>query len=91
MTERKLSLITGSRILLEGDGDDLRLKVNAHRKKKTGDHEFFEIELKVGRWTVQQFARQIATMHERDRVRLARETARIEREIAAIKEPETQQ
>lgn len=88
MSERKLALVTASRITLEGDGDDLKLKVRAHRKKKTGDYEFYSIELAIGRWTVQQLARQIATMHERDRARLAKEAARIEREIEAIKQPE---
>jgi hypothetical protein len=63
--------------------------IRAHRKKTTGDYEFFEIDLAVGRWSVQQLARQIASMHVRDRERLAREMARIEREVAAIKEPET--
>lgn len=88
---RKLQLVTGSRIVIEGEGNDLHMKLNAHRRKKTGDYEFFEITLDVGRWSIQQLARQIASMHERDRARLAKETARIEHEIAAIKQPaETQ-
>jgi hypothetical protein len=86
---RKLSLVTGSRIVLEGEGDDLHIKLRAHRKKRTGDYEFFEIDLSVGRWLVQQLGRQIATMHARDRERLAREAARIDREIQAIQQPET--
>lgn len=87
---RKLQLVSGSRISIEGEGDDLHVKLDAHRRMKTGDYEFFSIDLSIGRWTVQQLARQIATMHERDRARLAKETARIYREIAAIEEPETQ-
>jgi hypothetical protein len=61
---RKLQLVTDSRIEIEGEGDDLRMKVRAHRKRRAGDYEFFSIDLSVGRWTVQQLARQIAAIKE---------------------------
>lgn len=49
MSDRKLALITGSRITLDGDGDDLKLTIRAHRKKKTGAYECYSIELAIGR------------------------------------------
>lgn len=88
-TRRKIVLIAGGNIEVAGEGDGVRLKLSAHRKKKNGDYEFFEMDIELGRWVVQRLARQIATMHVRDRERLTRETARIEKEIDAIKQPET--
>jgi predicted nuclease of restriction endonuclease-like (RecB) superfamily len=89
MSEKKLHLTTGRRFEIKGEGDSLKIVVRAFRVNKAKRYEVYEIELDVGRWTIQQFARQIATMHERDRERLRRETARIERELEAIKQPET--
>jgi hypothetical protein len=88
-TRRKVKLVCSTNIDMRGDGDQVQLAFSAHRKKASGGYEFFEIELDVGRYVIQRLARQIATMHERDRARLAREMARIEKEIDAIKQPET--
>lgn len=88
MSDKKLQLTTGRRMEIEGCGDDLVLSVRGYRINKLKKYEQYDIELKVNRWTIQQLARQIATMHERDRQRLARETARIQKEIDAIQQPE---
>ena len=88
-TRRKVKLVCSSNIDIRGEGAEVQIDLKAHRKKANGSYEFFEIELDVGRYVIQRLARQIATMHERDRARLSRELGRIEKEIEAIKQPET--
>lgn len=90
MNNKKLKLMMGGLPKLEGTGGDLTLKFRGHRKNKLGNYEWYGIEIEVSRWIVQHLLRQVATMHERDRVRLANETARIEHEINAVKQPEVQ-
>lgn len=90
MNHKKLKLTIGSSPKLEGTGGDLTLKFRGHRKNKLGNYEWYDIEIEVSRWIVQRLLRQVATMHERDRVRLANDTARIAHEIDAVKQPEVQ-
>ena len=85
----KLTLTTGSRIDIEGCGSDIKLMLTAHRMNKRKVYERYELEINVGRWSIRQLARQIATMHARDRERIQKELARIEDEVSSIKQPET--
>jgi hypothetical protein len=78
-------------INIEGYGNELTFTTRGHRRNKLGNREEYELKLKVPRWTLQRLARQIATMHERDRARLSRELRRIEMECEAIKQPETKE
>lgn len=87
-TRRKVALIAHGNIEVQGEGDSIKLALTAHRKKKSGAYEFFEIDLDVGRWTVKRLMKQIATMHVRDRERLQKERQRIDTEVEAIKQPE---
>lgn len=89
MADRKLAIGAGTSPTLEGDGADLTLKFRAHRRKKTGTYDFYDVELKLERWFIQRLARQIAAMHVRDRKRLKGELERIDLEIDAIKQPDT--
>ena len=71
-----------------GTGSDLTLKLEGHRVNKAGNIEEYKIEAGIGRHHIQRLARQIATMHERDRKRLERELKRIELEQQAITQPD---
>lgn len=76
---------------ITGTGNDLALKLEGHRINKAGNFEQYEIEAPMGRHCIQSLARQIATMHARDRQRLERELRRIELEQQAITQPEVQE
>lgn len=89
MSERKLRLSVARTEELEGCGEEVTLKLRCNRKKKSGDYEFYSLELVMQRYTVHRIARAIATMHVRDRERLALELDRIESEVQAIKQPES--
>lgn len=89
MTDNKRLSLHCGRIEIEGCGDELTLKARTHRVNKVGNYELYDLELSVDRYVIQYLARQIATMHERDRQRLANELARIQREVDAIKQPDT--
>lgn len=84
-----MDLKCGSSPVLTGDYEDLTWTINAHRQKRSGEYEYFELRLKCCRWSIQRIARQIATMHERDRERLRQELRRIELEAEAIKQPDS--
>ncbi len=73
---------------ITGSGNDLTISLEGHRINKAGNIENYKIQSKIGRFHIQRLARQIATMHERDRERLARELRRIEFEVQAIQQPE---
>lgn len=75
---------------ITGSGNDLALKLEGHRMNKAGNVEMYEIEAPLPRRHIQTLARQIATMHARDRQRLERELRRIELEQQAITQPETE-
>jgi hypothetical protein len=90
MTDLKKLCLECGDIEIEGCGSiSLTLKARAHRFNKIGRVERYDLQLSVGRYVIQRLARQIATMHERDRARLAREMQRIEAEVAAITQPNT--
>ncbi len=75
---------------ISGAGNDLTLKLEGHRVNKAGNIEEYKLEAKMGRHHIQRLARQIASMHARDRQRLDRELRRIEIEQQAITQPEVE-
>ncbi len=72
---------------ITGSGNDLTISLEGHRINNAGNIENYKIQAKMSRFHIQRLARQIATMHERDRERLARELQLIEVEVAAITQP----
>jgi hypothetical protein len=54
--------------------------LSGHRLLKSGRYQCYDLELKACRYSVRQVLAQLRKMHLRDRERLERETARIERE-----------
>lgn len=76
---------------IEGCGNQLTMRIEGHRTNKAGNIEEYKIEAKLSRHHIQRLAREIATMHQRDRQRLQRELNRIELEQQAITQPESEQ
>ena len=89
MTTRKLKLSAGAPTIT-GAGDRVALSLSGNRLNKAGNLERYVIQFDMGIWHILQLARQIATMHVRDRRRLEIEMRRIEVEKKAIHEPEVE-
>lgn len=87
MNRRKIRLkLECSLEKLEGCGDELTFRVSAHRKMRSGDYDFYELQLKACRYSVTSLLQQLRAMHVRDRERLAREESRIKGEVRALTE-----
>lgn len=69
---------------IEGTGDSVVVVVSAERRTKAGTPERHNLRLKICRFGVMQFLRELAKMHVRDRDRLIAEKLRIEHEINAL-------
>jgi hypothetical protein len=70
---------------VDGCGDELRVKLKAERKTRTGTPERYQLTLKVCRYGLREFLGGVKQMHIRDRERINSELARIEREINALR------
>jgi hypothetical protein len=69
---------------LHGCGNNLEFQCTAVQQTKTGKQHRTKLRIKVCRDAIKQLAQQIAAMQERDRARIAEETARLSREIAPL-------
>lgn len=81
---KKLALETFDDVTIDGCGEALVFKLIACRTTKAGTFERYELQLKACRYSVRKLAQQIADMQERDRARIAEETARLSRELAPL-------
>lgn len=86
MSERTIKRRLNASALVEvtGCGDGVTFKVNPWRTTKGGTHERYLLEISVCRNSVRTILGELRKMHMRDRDRLAREQARIDREIRQL-------
>ncbi len=80
----KRSLSANALVEVSGCGDRIVFKLTASRTTKGGTYEHYSLEIESCRHTVTQLLSAIRKMHQRDRDRLAREQARIDREIREL-------
>lgn len=73
--------------VLNGDGAELELVVEAFKRKGTYPDEWNwrgVVKIELDRNFIRKFQEQVAAMQTRDRARLAREAARLDTEVAPV-------